>query len=239
MAAASALGAAGTAYAGFSASNTADAIRDTPTTPVPGIREPGYYEVVAEVACREPLTLPDTGVPCVHFVHQLLERWEETWNDRGRTRTRTYDTVVHEERASIPFTLRQGGSELAVDPTGATIEAEVLVNRALKDSTPDFKGLAPPPLIGSNKRLLDRRRNVVGITVGQRIYALGPVIGTADGLLMGGRDPEGRPFLLSARSESEQLTSLGRTHWFLHLAALLFAGLALLFTGLWLYAPVR
>lgn len=202
-----------------------DAMVDTPTTPAGQVDREGYFEVKGEVGCDDPLDTPHSDTPSVAYLFQVINRYEETYQDRdGHTRTRIVEEVQHEERKQRTFWIQDASGRLLVNPEGAELDVDVIVSRAMDGAAPAHMG--PAPRLGTRRRLIERRRQVQGIELGQWLYAIGPVQADPQGAIMAGKDAEGRPFLLSFRSEEDQLKSFGFVHQILLAAAALAALMA-------------
>lgn len=91
----------------------------------------------AEIVCDGPLQAPWSGEPCVAFMDtetELVEVYEETTNTDANGRTtrqgswQRRDQTLSELERRCGFQLRQGSCTLAVDPEGADLEMETVVD---------------------------------------------------------------------------------------------------------------
>lgn len=91
----------------------------------------------AEIVCDEPLQAPWSGEPCVAFTDtetELVEVYEETTSTDANGRTtrqgswQRRDQTLSELERRCGFQLRQGSCTLAVDPEGADLEMETVVD---------------------------------------------------------------------------------------------------------------
>ncbi len=99
-----------------------------------------YREAVkleGSLVCAEPLRAPWSGEACVAFIdtvhHVFQERVETTTTEADGRTSRSSHWEQREEQVSrlerrCPFGLRQGDLELAVDPKGAELELETVVD---------------------------------------------------------------------------------------------------------------
>ncbi len=168
-------------------------------------------KLIAEIVCPEPLQAPWSGEPCVAFIDtetELLEEYIETtrtdsdgtshkegsWERRDRTLSQL------ERRCA--FTLQQGAHSLPVEPDGADLQLETVVDAI------DRSGDSAAP-IGLGSEIGTRRRSL-GIHRQERILRAGGSVfvvaecSDADGTLrLRAPSSDGGLFLLRRGNEDD------------------------------------
>lgn len=196
---------------------TLRAMTETPTSPVSSIRGSGYYEVKGKVTCERPLHAPLSGDPCVYFRHRVEVRVEESYRDTdGEWKTRTKWKVRHDDDEHCGFFVDDGTGKLEVYPKDATFD--IAISDRADQRTGDRSWNAE---MGSffgyrTEENQGQRDTVWTLGLGAPVYALGRVETNPGGLCMGKDHAEGKPFVISGKSEEEQV---GALQWRVGLAA--------------------
>lgn len=190
---------------------TAEAMDETPTTPVGEIDVPGYYEVVAQVRCLDPIDRPEIQEGVAWFHLREVEEWQ---SQSGGGRSTGWENLLNEERGHRVFALEQDGKRVRVDPADAEVEPEILGTRR-----EDLDRAGIPDRGG---KLIAKRRDLMGLAEGNKVYVIGPVE-MVDGHLTFKAGPGG-PFRISTRSEKSQRGEMADADPFLYATAVV-AGL--------------
>lgn len=186
-------------------------IEATPTTPIGRIRTPGYYELKGKVLCENPLTIPGTGEPCVYFHLKITDEVQSVVHDsEGRHRTSTHTEVVEDKEQSCMFQLQDKTGTIGVLPSGATFEGSQILDRREGGSDSPWKAERAAAMGMHAREHKGGRTTVRAIPVGRQVYAIGSVQNLRNGLFLQRDEAEGRPFLVSVKSESELVESYGR-----------------------------
>jgi len=168
----------------------------------------------AEIVCAEPLQAPWSGEPCVAFDDtetELVEVYRETTSTDAEGRTsregswQRDDQVLSQLQRRCDFTLRQGGCSLPVNPEGADLELETVVDTTDRSGQPGW-----PPLAGSRRRSLGVRRVERILRAGGSLFVVAEC-SDSDGMLRLQAPAEGGLFVM--RRGSEQEFSRGLRRW--------------------------
>ncbi|HEY8283851.1 MAG TPA: GIDE domain-containing protein [Chloroflexota bacterium] len=164
--------------------------------------------------CDEPLSAPLSQMPCVAFRYRVTRRWEEEYEERDDAgklcrRVRSGSEIVASNERRVRFRLRDGTGELTVDPEGARLEMEKVIDHfepGESEGTPRFGALI------LNLRLAGGRprRVTLGyhsheeiVPLGREVYVLGMAT-DRDGMLSVARSPEPEePFLVSLHARAQ------------------------------------
>ncbi|TPW14720.1 MAG: hypothetical protein FD129_1030 [bacterium] len=214
------LASGGLAFLAWRSRRILQAIEATPTTPIGRIKLPGYYEVKGKVLCDNPLSTDEVQ----DVVH----------DSDGHHRTRNHTEVVEDKEESCTFQLQDKTGTLGVLPTGATFEgSEALKSREGRTDSA-WKAERAAAMGRHAREHKGSRTTVTSIPVGRQVYAIGAVQSLRNGLFLQRDEAEGRPFLVSVKSESELVDSYGRgATWTLAGAfGCLLLGLGLIVAGL-------
>jgi hypothetical protein len=197
--------------------------------------------------CDNPLTSELGDVPCAAFRYRVERRWEEEVeyrDDRGnpvrRTRSGSDSVAANERRVS--FRLRDETGSLQIDPEGARLEMEHVVDRfepGDRSSIIRFGGFQ----LDHDGRFGNGKRRTLGyhfqedvLPIGRTVYVLG-LATDRDGTLRVSRMPHesNEPFLVSLRSRAEVAHAARKTMMYARYAAYVCApvGLLLVLLGLW------
>lgn len=229
------LASGGLAFLAWRSRRILQAIEATPTTPIGRIKLPGYYEVKGKVLCDNPLSTPGTGDPCVYYHLRITDEVQDVVHDSdGHHRTRNHTEVVEDKEESCTFQLQDKTGTLGVLPTGATFEgSEALKSREGRTDSA-WKAERAAAMGRHAREHKGSRTTVTSIPVGRQVYAIGAVQSLRNGLFLQRDEAEGRPFLVSVKSESELVDSYGRgATWTLAGAfGCLLLGLGLIVAGL-------
>lgn len=186
----------------------------------------------AEIVCDDPLQAPWSGEPCVAFDDtetELVEVYEETTSTDANGRTtrqgswQRRDQTLSQLERRCGFRLRQGSCSLPVEPEGADLELETVV-----DST-DRSGSGGP--LGDLADMAGGRRSLGVRRVERILRASGSVFVVAEcsdasGVLQLQTPGESGLFVLRRGSEAEYSRSLRRWRRIWTVSALALAVLA-------------
>jgi hypothetical protein len=164
--------------------------------------------------CAEPLSAPLSGTPCAAFRYRVTRRWEEeyeTRDDKGKLcrRVRSGSDIVSKNERRTRFQLVDGTGRLQVDPEGARLEMEKMVDRfepGELERAPRFGAL----IIDLGHGHVRPHRLTLGyhsleeiVPLGREVYVLGMAT-DRDGVLSVVRSPEpDEPFLVSLHSRRQ------------------------------------
>ena len=164
-----------------------------------------------ELVCAEPLRAPWSGEACVAFIdtvlHVFQERVETTRTDRDGRTSRSSHWERREEQVSrlerrCAFALRQGELELTVDPTGAELELETILDSLEPEAEQSSGAIARRS--GGQPRSLGLRRREQVLRAAGRIFVVAEV-SDAGGSLRLARPMQGGLFLIRRDGEEALL----------------------------------
>lgn len=195
--------------------------------------------------CEEPLSSPLSATPCAAFHYRVTRRWEEEYETRDEAgklcrRVRAGSDVVANNERRTRFRLFDGTGRVLVDPAGARLEMEKIVDRFQPGEAkqPDRHGAVTIEL---GTGLARPRRLTLGyhsleeiVPLGREVYVLGMAT-DRDGTLSVARSPEpDEPFLVSLHTRPEVVAKARATitRSLLGAAACGPVGLALVLIGL-------
>ena len=197
-----------TAALGWSTRRRLAAVEATPTTSIGKIAKPGYYEIKGKIECDNPLLVPGTGEKCVYYHLKIVdvtnrshEGLDGDWHVDRRQRG------AENEESSCIFRIRDRTGAIGVLPTGATFDAsEAYYHR-------DREGWGMGARLGAavGFRVTERvggTESAQAIPVGATVYAIGAVTQLRNGLHLQRDESEGRPYVISVRSEEELADNL-------------------------------
>jgi hypothetical protein len=194
-----------------------------------------------ELVCADPLLAPWSSEPCVAYIdttlHVFQERVETSTTDPDGRTSRSSHWEQREEQVSrierrCPFGLHQGDLELAVDPTGADLELETVLDRLEPETAPPTGGLLARRAASQVRSLGLRRREQV-LRCGGRIFVVAEA-GDGGGSLGLGRPMQGGLFLIRRDGEETLLRRTRRWQrlWTVASGLLMLVTLALVLAGL-------
>jgi len=181
-----------------------------------------YVELKGISRCAQPLTGEFSGEPAA-IVHKKVERQietrEESRDSEGNTTTswRKSTDVLQDHEEEAEFTLEDESGAARVIPRGAELHLIERVDRFELPSAVEQQGnlswgsfsLSMSSFNNNNRRTLGYRFIERALPVDHDLYILGEVADTDDGLVL--QKPtdknEGKPFIVSARSEAELIAS--------------------------------
>ena len=182
-----------------------------------------YVELKGNVQCDSPLTaeLSDRAAVIVETsVTRDVEELREERDSDGNVQTRWHkrSETVNSNRLETPFWIDDGSGKLEVRPGGADATLQEVVNRFEAPSAVDSGGgtlsfagmrLSYGHLTRSSQqfRVIGYRFRESILPVGARLYALGEISDTGDGVALRKPTQQDKPFLLSTQSEEELVTA--------------------------------
>ncbi len=186
-----------------------------------------YVELKGTVQCDSPLTaeLSDRAAVIVETnVTRDVEELREEKDSEGNVSSRWHkrSETVNSNRLETPFWLDDGSGKLEVRPDGANATLQEVVNRFEAPNAVDAAGAGT--LYFGRMRLsyghlsrTSQQFRVIGyrfresiLPVGARLYALGEISDTGDGLALRKPTQQDKPFLLSTKSEEELVTAAAK-----------------------------
>jgi hypothetical protein len=181
-------------------------------------------ELKGTVECDAPLT-GELSAQSAAIVHTRLTRQVEvlrrTQDKQGRTQERWVKQTeeLHSNRDESPFFLNDGTGRMRIRPAGAELDLKQVVNRfeqpgAVEQSTSTLSlgsfSFQFSSNVDSGKRVLGYRFQESILAIGAKLYVLGELSDTGEGLAV--RDPgrDDRPFIVSTQDE-EALTKSNKS----------------------------
>lgn len=219
-------------------------LQDLQTSVAEQMGSGAYREAVkleGTLVCPEPLRAPWSGEACVAFIdtvhHVFQERVETTTTEADGRTSRSSHWEQREEQVSrlerrCPFGLRQDDLELAVDPTGAELELETVVDNLEPEAESRRSGSITLGRSGQLRSLGLRRREQVLRAAG-RIFVVAEA-SDATGRLSLGRPGQGGLFLIRRDGEEALLRTTRRWQglWTAATGVLTLVTIALVLVGL-------
>lgn len=175
----------------------------------------GGFAHIAEVKGRvesiEPLKSELAERHCVWYRSTVEEEFEETVTETSSdgsttTSTRRSSEVVSTNTRSVPFRLRDETDAITIDPKGAKIDPDTILDRhePYNDQSGEIRigGFSFRPTRG--RRILGYRYREDAITVGTDLYVFGEASDRVNGELSIRKPSEkDQPFIVSVKNEEE------------------------------------
>ena len=176
-------------------------------------------EIKGVLECANPIESEIGKQPCAYYSMQVLRKWEEEYyeTDKDGNRQRKIrqgsDTVSSNTR-SVPFLVRDDTGTVKINPNGAKIDGERIVDRfepetAVSGGTISFgnfsfslQGLGA----AGGRRTLGYQFTESILPLNRRLYVLGAA-SDSSGELMIQKPREKGQFIISLKSEEELLKS--------------------------------
>ncbi|MFM7313080.1 MAG: GIDE domain-containing protein, partial [Cyanobium sp.] len=171
-------------------------------------------KLCGQIVCEDPLIAPWSGEPCVAFDDsetELVEVYRETTStdaDGRSSREGSWqrdDQVLSQLERRCAFVLRQGGNSLPVNPEGADLELETVVDTT--DRSRSSGGLGD---FGARRRSLGVRRVERILRASGSLFVVAQC-SDSDGVLHLQAPDQGGLFVM--RRGSEQTYSRGLRRW--------------------------
>lgn len=177
-----------------------------------GMYSAGIVEIKGIGNTDNPLVSEHTQTECLYFSSSVERKYEvqEQYTDsdgnyRSRTVTRT-DTISSNQK-STPFYINDGsGEKILVNPEGADIDAEEVLNNFQADAPLNF--IASSLL--SNSRTLGYTYRESIIPLNTHLYILGEIADRSGKVSIVKPKEKGKQFIVSIRSE-EQIVEAAET----------------------------
>src|SRR5215472_7473106 len=136
-------------YASLNARKKLDAMAGVETSTIAGLQKlhgevakeigPGSFAQVVEIkgmtGCDQPLESEIAKTPCAYYSMRVIREWEETYSEynaqtqRYERKTRSGSDIMAQNIRMVPFWVRDPTGEITVNPAGAEIEGEQVVDR--------------------------------------------------------------------------------------------------------------
>jgi hypothetical protein len=170
-----------------------------------GLYSAGIVEVKGVVSTDNPLISEHTQTKCVYFHSSVERKYEVTEQERDsegnyRQVTRTKTETLSSNEKSTPFYINDGsGDKILVNPEGANIDAEEVLNTFERDAPANF--IASTFL--SNSRTLGYTYRESIIPLNARLYVLGEISDRQGKLSILKPKESGKQFIVSVKSEDQ------------------------------------
>ncbi len=167
--------------------------------------------------CDAPLVGEFSKQTCIYYRAVIEREYERTTRDsQGRSSTeRERETVQSNERFA-PCALDDGSGRMAIDFTGADVEAVEVVRR-FEPAAGNIVGSVVGSLLGGNRDIgLHYIESIIAPDT--PVYVLGTV---RAGGVVGAAPAKKNPFVISHKSEQEREEDFGRKKLFLMIGAVL------------------
>ncbi len=187
-----------------------------------------FVELKGVVGSDSPIEAEMSGQPAVIVQSQVtrdVEELREHRDSEGNVTTRWEKRTesVHSNRLERPFWLEDDSGRLEVRPGGADASLQTVVDRFEQPSAVESGGgHLSFGRFSFSARMLGPSRNfrVIGyrfvesiLPVGARVYALGEISDTGEGIALH-KPASDKPFMLSTRSEEEMVRSgMSQAKW--------------------------
>jgi hypothetical protein len=179
----------------------------------------GSFAEVAElkgtIRCDQPLRSELSDTPCVHYSMRVAREYEETYWDtdsKGNRvqRHRRGSEAVSQNTRSCPFEVEDATGRLTVDPTGAAITGEKVLDR-FEAGEPRSSSLSigrfrldlGSIVLGSGRRTVGYKYEESVVPLGRPIYVLGEASDSTGKLTVRKPTKKGGAFIVSLKSEEE------------------------------------
>jgi hypothetical protein len=183
-----------------------------------------YVELKGTVQCPQPLTAELSGQPAAVVQTRItrdleVERHDRDQNGHTVVRRERRSETVHQQRLEAPFLIDDGSGTVEVRPAGAELTLQAVVDRFEAPAAVEQGGglrwggrafgLQAGVSLGLQpaSRVIGYRFHEAILPVGARVYLLGELSDTGDGLSL--HKPAGgdRPFVVSVKAEEELVAS--------------------------------
>ncbi len=175
----------------------------------PGAVFIGLVEVAGKTRCERPLTSTLTDARCVWYSYRVEEKWSRTvtttsTDSQGRSRTHTRTESGWKTIATggelINFDLVDESGSVRIDPEGATVTGECVMEAEVTRADPLYYGKGPREAVSNS----DHRRRFVEhcIQPGAQVFVLGQARQRSD--IVGAeiaRDSQAPLFAISVHGE--------------------------------------
>lgn len=194
-------------------------------------------EVHGTITCASPLTAELSRKPCVSFRSEVQREYEETYYEKNNqtganeAKTRKGHETVSTNRGQTPFQLKDNSGSIAVDPNGADIDEEQVLNKfehsnALSGNTLNFGGFSislggnPLPVSGA-KRILGYRLHEWILPVDRPAFVIGAVATQGGQVTMRQPTEKKAGFYISTRSKEALAEATGKQAKYLMIGTVL------------------
>jgi hypothetical protein len=181
-----------------------------------------FAEFKGTVVCDNPITGEFSGAPAAVVrtrVERQIETLRETRDSQGNVRTEWHRSseTLSSNNQEAEFHIDDGSGRLRVNPKGARLDLVKLVDRFEPPGAVEgMRGgqfavsmggysLSVGGIHGADRRTIGYRFVEEALPVDRRVYALGEVADTEEGLVLRkpSDDDKKRPYVLSTKSEEE------------------------------------
>jgi hypothetical protein len=203
-------------------------------------------EVKGMSKADNPLTSEIAKQPCVYYSMTVTREYEETYQEKDAngnyvTKTRRAEDTISSNTQRIPFYVEDETGKVLVNPNGASIDAQQVVDKfepgeRQAGSMLSFGAFSiniSTPSVGRTRTLGYRFRESI-IPLDRKLYVLGEATDTSGELAIQSPREKGKKFIVSMKSEEELVRGAESTiKWTLYAAiACDVIGLILLVIGL-------
>jgi hypothetical protein len=195
---------------------------------------PGGFSKVLEIKglskSDNPLTSEIAKQQCVYYSMSVIREYEETYQEKDSngnyvTKTRRAEDTISSNTQSIPFYVEDDTGKVLVNPNGASIDAQQVVDKfepgerqaGASLSFGAFSITLSAP--ASPTRTLGYRFRESIIPLDRKLYVLGEATDTSGELAIQRPREKGKKFIVSMKSEEELVRSAESTiKWTLYAA---------------------
>ena len=172
--------------------------------------------------CDAPLICEFSKQKCIYYRAVIEREYERTTRDsQGRTHTERQRETVQSNERFAPCALDDGSGRVAIDFTGADVEAVEAVRR-FEPAAGNIVGAVVGGLLGGNRDIgLYYIESIIAPDM--PVYVLGTVRAAG---VVGASPGKKNPFVVSHKSEEERERDFGRKKLFLMIGAVLCFALA-------------
>jgi len=192
----------------------------------------GLVELNGTAECEQPLLSHLAEVACVHYTFDVQELWsrvvayteeDANGNTVERTRTETGWITVASDAQSTPFYLQDDTGVILIQPAGARIEAESVLDETCTPMNALFYAKGPPFLIPDSDGVRRFTERVVALHA--PLFIIGQAREREDMVAPEIADASHAEYLISTRTQEQVSSGLGWQFWlFLLLGAVMAPG---------------
>ncbi len=155
-------------------------------------------KVKGTIHSNKPITAELSKRPCVYARTQVLEKYEETYSEEGKRKTRHGSTTLTDNTLQINFELEDSSRQISINPNGAEIEPKQVVNRQELNNNPSSQE-------SNGKRILAYQYNEWILPLDEMVYVLGEIRDSEGELVIQKPLDNQSQFLITHQSEEQLL----------------------------------
>ncbi|MBI4318194.1 MAG: E3 ubiquitin ligase family protein [Chloroflexi bacterium] len=172
-------------------------------------------ELKGVIRSDSPLTSEVANQPCVYYKMEVRREYEESQYDseKGRHETRRTSETLSNNSQHVPFWLEDATGRILVQPAGAQIDAQKVVDRfepaQAIGGTISFGAFSLAIGGGGAGRTLGYRFEESILPLDRAVYLLGEASTSSGSLAIQKPLDKGKRFIISVKSEEELMRSTG------------------------------